>query len=113
MGEKCRANFRPYVTKTKILDLAQEVFGLVVKDRSVKELESYGDRNFYLRGNLRHAACANRADNDKLRCEERGEYVLKVLQPKNTYASGYVHASIKILEHLIDTVGKYIFVCSY
>lgn len=107
--ENCRADFRPYVTEAKLLDFVQDAFGLQLKDRSsVKELESYEDRNFLVKGCLHQTVCGDYAGQDEkvneLCCKE---YVIKVLNPRDTYADGYVNASIKILEHLNYTVGEY------
>lgn len=43
---------KPFVTKSQAVNLAKELFGLSVdttSDSSVKELDSYDDRNFYVR----------------------------------------------------------------
>lgn len=98
-----RATFRPYVSKTKLLDLAEETFGLVARNRqSVRELESYDDRNFHVRGIIADGI----SNGDDHGGEKESEYVLKVLHPKNTYADGFIDSSVKITEHLNDKTGQ-------
>ncbi|CAB4012978.1 Hypothetical predicted protein [Paramuricea clavata] len=57
---------RPLVTRDQAIDLADEIFGFKVDSssaKSAKELDSYDDRNFYLRG---------------MKDGKEGEFLLKV-----------------------------------
>ena len=57
---------RPLVTRDEAIDLADEIFGFKVDSssaKSAKELDSYDDRNFYLRG---------------MKDGKEGEFLLKV-----------------------------------
>ena len=60
---------RPVVSTTQAVQLSRQLFGL--EARIVKELQSYGDRNFYLRGIRCTKATAVAV--------EESEYVLKIL----------------------------------
>ena len=60
---------QPLVTTDQAIDLANEIFGLNVDSSSVnslKQLDSYDDRNFYLSG---------------VKDGQEGEYLLKVYNP--------------------------------
>ena len=64
---------RPLVTKCQAVAMATGVFNLEIKnDSSVKELDSYDDRNFYIQGFLQGAS----QHSDSPTCEE---FVLKIM----------------------------------
>lgn len=64
---------RPLVTKCQAVAMATRVFNLEIKnDSSVKEMDSYDDRNFYIQGFLQGAS----QHSDSPACEE---FVLKIM----------------------------------
>ena len=94
-----RVDFRPFALINDILRIAEDVFGLRVDDRSsVKELESYDDRNFLLEGRI--------YANDEITKSPLRKYVLKVMHPKNTYTKGILEAIVKAVEHLKRREGR-------
>ena len=63
---------RPHVTENQAVVMATRLFNLNITDHSsVKELDSYEDRNFYLRGSLNE-------ESKKLASSGGNEYVLKI-----------------------------------
>ena len=100
----CRLDFRPFVKANVIIELAERIFGLKVEDcSSVEELESYSDRNFFIRGRIVSRENGRGADNEQPLLQE---YVLKVLHSKNTYAKGFTEAAVQMVEHLKGQVGE-------
>lgn len=107
MATEYQLNFRPFVQTTQLLDFVEEIFGLEIIDRSsVKELESYGDRNFLIESKI------NSMDNDKTGCSEdickppMKKFILKVLHSKNTYDKGFLEATVQVLDHLKTRKGE-------
>ena len=102
-----RPKFRPFVQTSQLLDIAEEIFGLEIIDRSsVKELESYDDRNFLIESKI------NAVDNSQTEFFFNGcrsplrKFVLKVLHSKNTYDNEFLEATVKVLDHLKAQKGE-------
>ena len=64
---------RPIVNETEVIALAQSFFGIHASS-DVKEFDSYGDRNFYLKGKRNRSEF----DSDEVSNTEE-EFVLKIL----------------------------------
>ena len=80
---------RPRVTRVQAVQLANQIFGLEVyssSESSVKELDSYDDRNFYLRG---------------VKDGKAGEFLLKVYNQRY-YERDLVDAVHKSMFCLLD-----------
>ena len=100
-GDNLRLNLRPFVPLPQVVHLAKEIFGVEAKNPSlVKELESYEDRNYLIE--CKNATVENDeagfSKDDSLFPSKK--YVLKLLHPKNTYADGFLEATVQSLEHL-------------
>ena len=117
--EKSWFILRPYLDFKTVCKYVQEVFGLVVTDESfVKELDSYDDRNYYVRGRIANngPSCATRdggieqfsKDFQKANqsTESNEKYVFKVMSSKITYSKDFLDASIDALEHMQQALGK-------
>ena len=117
--EKSWVILRPYLDVKAVSKYVQEVFGVVVTDESfVKELDSYDDRNYYVRGRIANngPSCATRdgrkeqffKDSQKANqsTQSTGKYVFKVMGSKTTYSKDFLDASIDAVEHMQQALGK-------
>ena len=80
---------RPFLTRDQAIDLANEIFALTVDSavtKSAKELDSYDDRNFYLRG---------------VKEGKEGEFLLKVYSPSG-FSKEFANAIHKVMFCLKD-----------
>ena len=106
-GAVSRLYCRPFVQISQVLDLAEELFGLNIKDRSsVKELESYDDRNFLIECAVDPIKHSEKRQIEEACQSELKKYVLKVLHPKNTYSSGFLDATVEAVDHLKIRMGE-------
>ena len=84
---------RPSVSADQATALATCLFGLQISNLStVKELESYNDRNFFMRGTL-----LNAQNNEEGSC---GEYILKILNPDDTACESLVDVQCEAMMFL-------------
>ena len=60
--EEARKDEKPVTSSRRAVELAHELFGLVVDEDSLKELDSYDDRNFYFRASHTRPALAQASD---------------------------------------------------
>ncbi|XP_065072296.1 hydroxylysine kinase-like [Rhopilema esculentum] len=117
--ENSRFILRPYLDFKTVSKYVQEVFGLVVTDEScIKELDSYDDRNYFVRGRIANngPSCATRCDGKEQffkdsqkanqSTQNSGKYVFKVMSSKTTYSKDFLDASIDVVEHIQQALGN-------
>ncbi|XP_065051371.1 hydroxylysine kinase-like [Rhopilema esculentum] len=117
--EKSRLLFRPLLDVKAVSKYIQEVFGVAVTDEScIKELNSYRDRNYFVRGNIADNghSFATRGDgkgqifNDSLKANQSaeviGKFVFKVMSTETTYSKDFLDASIGVMEHIQESLGN-------
>lgn len=82
-AEAARKDEKPLVSAARATEIAHALYGLDVDAASVRELDSYDDRNFYLRAthsrpNFLDSADANAAESDGADGLRTCHYVLKI-----------------------------------
>ena len=93
---------RPLVDKTQAAELARQLFGFHVSSpKLVKELVSYDDRNFYLKGTFKLPEetrnSEDPATNDAAKPAKEEEFVLKVLNRIDSALNGLVDAQNEMM----------------
>ena len=77
--EKLRKAEKPVISAERAVQLAKELYGLDVGAGSLKELDSYDDRNFYLRAtHARPDALSDSRDCNGTRDGQVQHFVLKI-----------------------------------
>ena len=106
-----KLSLRPFLTKEAAIPLAKQIFGLEVDDTStVKELESYDDRNFLMKGQI--LGCWPKAGSKFQEGVGAQKYLFKVMHSRETYRPGFLDAVIGAMQHLHVHLGRihYLFV---
>ena len=96
---------RPFLTKEAAIPLAKQIFGLEVDDTStVKELESYDDRNFLMKGQiLGWPKSGSKFHHQEV---DSQTYLFKVMHSRETYRPGFLDAVIGAMQHLRVHLGR-------
>ena len=106
-GAAFRLHCRPFVQASQAAILAKELFGLHIKDRSsVKELESYDDRNFLIECTGDSVKHSEKGQMEEAVPSDLKKYVLKVLHSKNTYSCGFLDAAVEAVDLLKIQQGE-------
>ena len=86
------------------MKLAKEIFGLEVDvGTTIKELESYEDRNFLMQGRIINGpkTCQNNGNNE----QKSQQFVFKVTNSRDSYRHGFVDAIDGAMRHLHVHLG--------
>ena len=100
---------RPAITdKHEVLQLAWKHFGLIVEEGDasvIKELISFGDRNFYIKGFLKEKDRPR--DESQNVCGNKKEYLLKVMHSCDTYNPDLLEAIDLAMAYISDQNNEY------
>lgn len=107
-----RLCIRPFLEKETVVKLAKELFGLEVDvGATIKELESYDDRNFLMQGRIipgpKTENCERRGlSNNNGNYERKSQqFVFKVMNSRDSYRYGFVDAIDGAMRHLHVHLG--------
>ena len=97
--EELRKIEKPIASQVRAVWLAKELFGLVVVKDSVKDLDSYDDRNFYFRATSQRPELSDPLDCHAHEAEpELFHYVLKVHNGVESLSPGFIECQNLAME---------------
>ncbi|XP_065051373.1 hydroxylysine kinase-like [Rhopilema esculentum] len=110
--EKSQLILRPYLGVKAVSKYVQEVFGVAVT--CIKELDSYRDRNYFVRGNIaiNGPSCDGKGQffNDLSKANQStqstGRYIFKVMSTETTYSKDFLDATIDVMKHTQESLGN-------
>ena len=101
-----RLHIRPFVAKETVVRFAKEIFGLEVDvGTTIKELESYEDRNFLLQGRIINANGPKTGQNNGINEQKSQKFVFKVTNSRDSYRHGFLDAIDGAMIHLHAHLG--------
>eukprot|EP00794_Sanderia_malayensis_P017048 gene17048-18765_t len=104
-----RLSIRPYLEKSKAIELARKHFGLNTVNK-IKELVSYDDRNFFIETSH---GCSSEYQSKELGNRSAGhqletsvtKYVFKIMNSNSTYRCDFLDAVLLALQHFNRLLG--------
>ena len=97
--EELRKVEKPIASQVRAKWLAKELFGLSIVDGTIKDLDSYDDRNFYFRATTQRAELCDAADGHAV-ADEGGafHFVLKVHNGVESLNTGFIECQNLAME---------------
>jgi hydroxylysine kinase len=89
----------PKLLENTVKQLVEEHFGIIVKENSVKEIESYDDRNYYIKGYKKGLSVTDGGSSHE---EEAQKYLFKVHNGVESKREAQIDAQNSIMIYLRD-----------